>query len=232
DLNLYKYITCILVFSLQLLFNTIGTEWVYNIYEDYSYITIRSIAFKIISIILLFIFVKNATDYLWYAGITVFASVGSNALNYINAKKILDIRLTKRVNWKYHLKPILVIFASSVAITLYVSSDTTILGLLKGDYAVGIYGVAVKIYTIASSLISGLLIVTIPLLAMLLGKRRIQEYKIVLGKVISSVSILVLPAAIGLIMLSKEVVLIIAGEKYLNSIFSLQIITSAFIFSN
>ena len=230
--NLYKYITCILVFSLQLLFNTIGTEWVYNIYEDYSYITIRSIAFKIISIILLFIFVKNATDYLWYAGITVFASVGSNALNYINAKKILDIRLTKRVNWKYHLKPILVIFASSVAITLYVSSDTTILGLLKGDYAVGIYGVAVKIYTIASSLISGLLIVTIPRLAMLLGKRRIQEYKIVLGKVISSVSILVLPAAIGLIMLSKEVVLIIAGEKYLNSIFSLQIITSAFIFSN
>src|SRR5699024_5082794 len=76
--NLYKYITCILVFSLQLLFNTIGTEWVYNIYEDYSYITIRSIAFKIISIILLFIFVKNATNYLCYAVITVFAIVRSN----------------------------------------------------------------------------------------------------------------------------------------------------------
>lgn len=230
--NLYKYVTCILIFSLQLLFNTIGTEWVYNIYEDYSYITIRSIVFKIISIVLLFVFVRNSTDYLWYAGITVFASVGSNLLNYINAKKIIDIKLTKNVKWRYHLRPILVIFASSVAITLYVSSDTTILGLLKGDYAVGIYGVAVKIYSIASGLISGLLVVTIPRLAMLLGKRKIKEYKLILGKVISSVSILVLPAAVGLIMLSKEAILIIAGKKYLSSILSLQIITSAFIFSN
>lgn len=230
--NLYKYVTCILIFSLQLLFNTIGTEWVYNIYEDYSYITIRSIVFKIISIVLLFVFVRNSTDYLWYAGITVFASVGSNLLNYINAKKIIDIKLTKNIKWRYHLRPILVIFASSVAITLYVSSDTTILGLLKGDYAVGIYGVAVKIYSIASGLISGLLVVTIPRLAMLLGKRKIKEYKLILGKVISSVSILVLPAAVGLIMLSKEAILIIAGKKYLSSILSLQIITSAFIFSN
>lgn len=230
--NLYKYVTCILIFSLQLLFNTIGTEWVYNIYEDYSYITIRSIVFKIISIVLLFVFVRNSTDYLWYAGITVFASVGSNLLNYINAKKIIDIKLTKNVKWRYHLRPILVIFASSVAITLYVSSDTTILGLLKGDYAVGIYGVAVKIYSIASGLISGLLVVTIPRLAMLLGKRKIKEYKLILGKVISSVSILVLPVAVGLIMLSKEAILIIAGKKYLSSILSLQIITSAFIFSN
>lgn len=230
--NLYKYVTCILIFSLQLLFNTIGTEWVYNIYEDYSYITIRSIVFKIISIVLLFVFVRNSIDYLWYAGITVFASVGSNLLNYINAKKIIDIKLTKNVKWRYHLRPILVIFASSVAITLYVSSDTTILGLLKGDYAVGIYGVAVKIYSIASGLISGLLVVIIPRLAMLLGKRKIKEYKLILGKVISSVSILVLPAAVGLIMLSKEAILIIAGKKYLSSILSLQIITSAFIFSN
>ena len=50
--NLYNYISCILIFSLQILFTTLGTEWIYTIYEDYAYITIRSIIFKIISIIL------------------------------------------------------------------------------------------------------------------------------------------------------------------------------------
>ena len=47
--NLNNYVTCILIFSLQILFTTLGTEWIYTIYEDYAYITIRSIAFKILS---------------------------------------------------------------------------------------------------------------------------------------------------------------------------------------
>lgn len=230
--NLRNYVTCILVFGLQLFFITIGTEWLYTIYEEYQYITVRSIIFKIISIILLFILVHSPNDYLWYAAITVFASVGSNILNYIHAKSFCHIKLVRDTNWKYHLKPILIIFASSVAITLYVSSDTTILGLLRNDYAVGIYGVAVKIYTIVSGLISGLLVVTIPRLAMLIGKRKVREYNHVLQEVINSLSILGLPAAVGLVMLSKEVILIIAGKKYLDGVLSLQIITWALIFSN
>lgn len=230
--NLRNYVTCILVFSLQLFFTTIGTEWLYTIYEEYQYITIRSIVFKIISIILLFLLVHSSNDYLWYAAITVFAGAGSNILNYIHAKSFCKIRFVKDTNWKYHLKPILIIFASTVAITLYVSSDTTILGLLKNDYAVGIYSVAVKIYTIVSGLISGLLVVTIPRLAMLIGKRRVKEYNHVLQEVLNSVSILGLPAAVGLVMLSREVVLIIAGKKYLDGTLSLQIITWALIFSN
>mgnify|MGYP003494952074 FL=1 len=45
--NLHNYISCILIFGLQIIFTTIGTEWIYIIYEDYLYITIRSILFKI-----------------------------------------------------------------------------------------------------------------------------------------------------------------------------------------
>lgn len=230
--NLHNYISTILVFSIQILFTTIGTEWIYTIYEEYSYITVRSIIFKILSIVLLFALVRKPNDYLWYAGITVLASVGSNILNYFHAKSFISIKLTKKINWHFHLKPILVIFASSVAVTLYVSSDTTILGLLKDDFAVGIYGVAVKVYTMVSSMISGLLVVTIPRLAMLIGKRKVKEYRDVLQSVIDTLSVLGLPAAVGLVMLSKEVILIIAGKKYLDGIFSLQIITWAMVFSN
>ena len=42
----------------------------------------------------------------------------------------------------------------------------------------------------------------------------------------------IIPGTIGIIMLSKEVVLIIAGEKYLPSVNSLRIIALAIIFSN
>lgn len=232
--NLHNYVSCILIFSLQLLFTTLGTEWIYTIYEDYAYITIRSIVFKIVSIILLFTLVRNANDYLWYAAITVFAGVGSNLLNYIHAKSFVTIKLVKpqETNWKYHLKPILIIFATSAAITIYVSSDTTILGLLKSDYAVGIYSTSVKIYTMVNTLISSVLLVTVPRLAMLIGKKMFKEYKQVLSDVIGTLSILAFPAIVGLIMLSKEIVLIIAGEKYLPSVDSLRIISWAMLFSS
>lgn len=229
--NLNNYVTCILIFSLQILFTTLGTEWIYTIYEDYAYITIRSIAFNILSIILLFILVRKPSDYLWYATITVLAAVGSNILNFIHARSFINIRLTLNTKWRYHLKPIMIIFASAVAITIFTASDTTILGILKNDYAVGIYSTSAKIYQITEGLLSAILTVTIPRLAMLWGQKRRSEYNDVLIRVINTLGILVLPASVGLIMLSREVVLIIAGYKFLPSVNSLRIITWAMIFS-
>lgn len=229
--NLNNYVSCILIFSLQILFTTLGTEWIYTIFEDYTYITIRSIAFKIISIVLLFILVRKPADYLIYAAITVFAGVGSNIFNFIHAKSFINIKLTFYTNWRYHLKPILVIFASAMAITIYVSSDTTILGLIKNDYAVGIYTISVKIYQIAESVLSAVAMVTVPRLAFLWGKKKINAYNKVLANVVNMLGLLVLPTSIGLIMLSKEIVLIIGGKKYLPSVNSLQIIAWAVIFS-
>lgn len=229
--NLNNYFSCILIFSIQILFTTLGTEWVYTIYEDYTYITIRSIVFKIFSIVLLFLLVKKSTDYLIYALITVFAGVGSNFLNFIYAKNFVHIKLTSKLNLHVHLKPILVIFASSIAITIYLSSDMTILGILKNDYAVGIYSTSVKIYSIAQNMLSAVLTVTIPRLAFLWGQRKLKEYNGVLTKVINTLGVMVLPAAVGLIMMSREVILIIASKKYLPSADSLRIISWAIIFS-
>ena len=230
--NLNKYVSCILIFSLQIFFTTIGAEWVYIIFEDYSYITVRSIIFKIISILFLFLFVRHKNDYLWYAAITVFSSVGSNIFNFLYAKKFCDIKLVFHINWKYHLKPILVIFATTLAVNIYLSSVTTILGLIRSDYAVGIYSTSVKIYSIVATLLGSVVAVTVPRLSMLMGKRRIKEYKNIFLQVINLLNLFVIPGTIGIIMLSKAVVLIIACEKYLPSVNSLRIIALAIIFSN
>ncbi|MCT3395875.1 flippase [Lentilactobacillus hilgardii] len=229
--RLEEYSICILIFSVQILFTTIGTEWIYTIYEDFSYITVRSILFKVISIILLFLLVKKSTDYYWYAGITVFASVGSNILNYVHLRKFVRLKLTSKVNWRKHLRPILIIFASQLAVSIYVYSDNTILGLLKNDYAVGIYSISVKIYTIAQGLLTSVLAVTIPRLAMLYGKSLFKKYNNLLNNLINTLLVLSIPATIGLMMLSKDIVIIIANEKYLPSVTSLQIISFAILFS-
>ena len=65
-----------------------------------------------------------------------------------------------------HVKPILIIFASNIAIMIYVYSDTTMLGFITSDYEVGIYSVSVKIYNMIKNLLSSILIVSIPRLSM------------------------------------------------------------------
>jgi len=227
----HSYTACILIFSLQIFFTTLGTEWLYSIYEEYTYITVRSIAFKIISIALLFSFVRKPGDYLNYAAITVFATVGSNVLNFINARKICSVRIKFHFDLKKILVPVLVIFASNVAIQIYVNSDTTMLGYLKDDYTVGIYSVSTKIYTMVKTVLAAALTVAIPRLSMYAGKKMEKEYDALMLKLTNSLFFLTIPAMVGLIALSREVVLIIAGEKYISSQNSLVILTIAIIFS-
>ncbi|MBT8951558.1 hypothetical protein BTI19_09515, partial [Lactobacillus delbrueckii subsp. bulgaricus] len=75
---------------------------------------------------------------------------------------------------KAHIKPVFTIFFSTLAVNIYVASDTTLLGFIKGNYAVGIYGVASKIYGTMAPFLASILIVTIPRLAMLFGKKIVK----------------------------------------------------------
>ena len=209
------YAVIIAVFSIEILFTTIGTEWIYSIYEEYAYITIRSIIFKVISIILLFLLVKKPDDYIVYAGITVFANAGSNILNFIHAKKYCSLKFDIGLALKRHLKPIMIIFASTVATTIYINSDTTMLGFMGTDFEVGIYSVSSKIYRIVKQMLAAILIVTIPRLSLLMGQKRIEEYKNILTQIFNVLVMLVFPSVTGLILLSKEVVLLISGKEYI-----------------
>ena len=228
--KLSAYTALIWVFSIQIIFTTIGIEWVYSIYEDYEYITIISVVFKIVSIVLIFIFVRDSGDTINYVAITVFEVVGSNILNLIHSRKYFQIVKIHIKDCARHLKPILVIFASNIAIMIYVYSDTTMLGFMQTDYEVGIYSVSVKIYNIVKNLLASVLIVSIPRLSMYYGNGKIKEFTNTAQKVYDSITALVIPAVIGLICVSKQVVLVISGEAYISAESSLRILCIALLF--
>lgn len=128
------------------------------------------------------------------------------------------------------MKPILIIFASNIAIMIYVYSDTTMLGFMQTDYEVGIYSVSVKIYNIVKNLLSAVLIVSIPRLSMYYGSGKIKEFESTAQKVYDSITALVMPAVIGLLCVSKQVVLVISGEAYISAQSSLRILCIALLF--
>ncbi|MBS3202808.1 oligosaccharide flippase family protein [Turicibacter bilis] len=229
--KLHSYFGFLAIESITILGTTLGINWLYSIYEDYVYITIRTFAFQLISLILLFVLVRDENDYLVYVGINVFSAVGSNVLNLIHSKKYVDIGLTCKPNFKKHIRPILVIFASTIAITIYVNSDMTILGALKTDYEVGLYSVSVKIYTIIKQLVASMVIVALPRVTSYLSEGNVNKYIDTVKILFQVVFTFTIPIAIGLFMVSDNVILLISGSAYLEASISLKILALCIIFA-
>ena len=86
----------ILIYSVTLFFTTIGIDWLYSALEEFKYITIRSIVFKAISVVMMVLLVKNPDDYIVYECILIFSTVGSNVFNFIHARHFIDFRGLKQ----------------------------------------------------------------------------------------------------------------------------------------
>lgn len=224
------YKTLLIILSLQIIFKTIGIEWIYSIYEDYAYITLRSIIFQIISLILLFVLVRNENSVNMYAVITGISAVGSNVLNYFHAKKYCKVNFGWKIDWNKHLKPIMVLFAMSVTVTIYVSSDTTILGFLCDDYTVGVYSVSVKIYSIVKTVLSSVLVVSIPRLSALLGTNDKKKFNFVASDIYKTLLTVVIPAIVGIILLRNQIVLLLSDVTYISASSSLLLLSVALFF--
>ena len=131
----------------------------------------------------------------------------------INQSNFIQIKFNFSVNWRQHLRPILVIFASTVVVTICVSSDITLLGVMENDYTVGIYTVVVKLCHIVQGVLAAILTVVIPRLAWLWGKKRCLEYNSLLKQLFNGLLLLALSIVTGITMLSRAIILLIAGQK-------------------
>lgn len=227
--KLHSYLILIAILSLEILFRTIGTEWLYSIYEEYAYITIRSIVFQILSLILMFTFVRDTGDLYIYAIIVVIANAGNNLVNFIHAKKLCKFKFKWSFELKKHIKPILMIFSISIATTIYVSSDTTLLGFFTSDYKVGIYSVSVKIYKLIKTCLSSVLVVAIPRLSHYLGQREYEKYNHTFNRTFQALITIVFPAVVGLFCMSRQIVILIAGDSFVEATLSLRLLVIALI---
>lgn len=223
----HQYTVLLAILSLQILFKTVGIEWIYSIEEDYAYITIRSILFYIISLVLMFLLVRSENDVNLYAVVTVISAVGSNVFNFVHARRYCRIRFVRHIDWKKHFHPVMVLFAMSATVSIYVSSDVTVLGLLCDDTAVGIYTVSTRVYNLVKTVLGSVIVVSIPRLSMLLGKKGMGEFKAVARDIYSTLLTLVIPSMLGIILLRKQIILLIAGEQYLEASASLALLAVA-----
>lgn len=222
--------------SITILLNACGMEWLYRALEQYDYITKRSVVFKIIAVILMFLFVHREDDYTIYTLITVLASSGSQVLNLAYSRKFINWKLinpfdSKRLFApKRHLKFILVFFLMSCATTIYTHMDSVMLGFICNDEIVGFYNAAVKIKTFLIAIVTSISGVLLPRTSYYIKNKAIDQFRIICQKSLYIVFILGLSFVVFFSIFAKNTILFLSGESYLNSIKPMLVITPTVLF--
>ena len=192
-------ITCLTVLS-----SVFSLGWLYSGLEQYDYITKRSLFFKIISLILIFILVKDREDYIVYSSITLFSTLGSNIMNVYHSRKYVSFKLKKNLKFKKHIKPILYLFSSLLAVNVYTNLDTVMLGFVNGDEAVGLYSVASKIKWLLLMLITSGSAVLLPRLSLYVSNKERDKFNKILKDTTSLILMISIPMAIYFIFMAKD----------------------------
>lgn len=208
----------------SIILTTIGIEWLYRALEQYVYITIRSLIFKAISIVAMFLLVRSQDDYVAYGLITVIASSASFILNFINAHKYIGFSSVGKYNFKRHWKPIAVFFAMACATTIYTHLDVVMLGFMKTDADVGYYNAAVKIKTILVSVVTSLGTVILPRVSYYVSHGQKEEFERVCKKALGFVFLSAFPLTVYFILFAKEGIFFLSGEAFAGSIIPMQVI--------
>ena len=220
----YQDKTLFLIISLTIIFNTIGMEWLYKALEQYTYITIRSIIFKFVALIAMFVLVHQKQDYVVYGGITILAASASNVFNFINVHKFITLKPFKNYDLKRHWKAIAVFFAMSCATTVYTNLDSVMLGFMKTDTDVGYYNAAVKIKTILVSIVTSLGVVLLPRASYYIEHDLKDEFYRITNKAIEFATLVAFPMTLYFILFAKEGIFFLSGDAYEGSILPMQII--------
>ena len=202
-----------------------GVEWFYQGIEQYSYITERSVAFKLISLVATFLLVRSPDDYLVYGAIIAVVMCGNNLFNLLRLHRMVNLREPVRLNLRSHLRPLAAFATQSIASAVYLSFDSTILGIMSaGNYQVGLYQLATKLKAVMFQVLNAVLGVLIPRLSYHLKNDDRQAFLLLLTKGLG-ITLNICAAICGyLLVFAEPVVVLVSGEGFADAAGPLRLI--------
>ena len=213
-----------LLYSLTILLNALGMEWLYQALEQYAYITVRSLVFKVIALAATFLLVHSEEDYLIYAAIAIFASSASNLVNFFHARRYISLRPVRGCEFKRHFRAVALFFAMACATTIYASLDEVMLGFMTTDAVVGHYHAAVKVKTILVSMVTALGAVLLPRASYYVEHGLLDEFRRITGKALHFVLLAALPLLLYFILFAREGILVLSGSAFEKAVLPMQIL--------
>ncbi|HDD45377.1 MAG TPA: flippase [Candidatus Desulfofervidus auxilii] len=205
--------------------NVLFPIWFFQGMERMKYITILNIVAKGIFTICIFIFIRKMADYLYVPLInsTGFLVAGGLSLRIVSKDFGIKFMLPSFKAIKHQLKEGWHIFISTVAISLYTTSNTFILGLFTNNTIVGYYAAAEKIMRAVQGLLVPISQTVYPHISKLVSESKEKALNFIrkLVKIVGSISFII---SLSIFIFANLIVNIVLGLQYRQSIIVLRIL--------
>lgn len=219
--NLNKIKSILMIYSINIFSNIFYVEWANEGFENYKFITIKTIIIRLMYVLGIFILVKSKDDYLIYVILNTLFILFNNFISFIFIKKNIGFTF-KGIFIKKHFKYLIAsLIISSYGLFFY-QLDKLILGKNTNDFNVSMYSVSNMIMFMILTLLQTILTVTIPRLTNFLSNNK-EKYNDLLNKLYKFYCIVSIPVSIGVIILSKEILIIYGGQEYIGANITLKL---------
>ena len=216
------------IVGLAVIFNILNVDWFFQGIQEYDYIAIRSFIVKIVLLICIVLFVKNEKDLYVYAALSTIASVGNYLFNIFRLREYIVFTF-KDLEFSEHLRHILVLFASCIAVEIYVLADTTMLDIMCDSTTVGYYAMSTRIIMLVRSLTVAISAVFLPQMSYLYYSGKKSDFLQLVNKGIHILGTISAPIALGLFLTADDAIIVAFGGEFTNSILSTRILSISII---
>lgn len=227
--ELNRYDELFYIGSAKILFTAFLIEWFYTGMEDFRYITLRSVAVKILYVISIFLFVKGPQDYRMYFYLTVAMTVVNSVINLVHARGLVKVDFKEMFNFRY-IGQNLTLGIYSVMTSMYLTFNVMYLGLMTGNVQVGYYTTAYKLYTVVVGLFSAFTSVMLPRMSALVSGDQTDRFRRLVTRSFSAMSLFSIPLILCSMVMAPQIVGVLAGPGYEGAVLPMRIIMPAVLF--
>ncbi len=207
--------------------NVLFPTWLFQGMEYMKYTSILNIIGKLIFTVLIFVMIHQASDYILVPVINSFGYLVVGVLGIYVALTRFDIQLSvpSLKSIKHHLNEGWHVFLSTIAINMYTTTNTFLLGLLTNNTLVGYYSIAEKFITAANGLFSPISQALYPYISRTVHNEDKTSNIIRIRKLTKLAAMLGAIFSLGLFIFADPLISILFGPEYASSIVILRILS-------
>ncbi|MEG0034734.1 oligosaccharide flippase family protein [Anaerorhabdus sp.] len=136
--------------------------WVFGGIENFKLTVIRGITIKLVTLILLFVIVRNENDLWKYTLIMTGGMLLGNLILWKSWHKYFDFIKPKINEVLLEIKPLIILFIPTIAVTIYTTMDKIMLGSISGEIYTAYYEYSSKLVAIPMGFITSFGLVMLP----------------------------------------------------------------------
>ena len=205
-----------LILTMSILGTMFDITWFFKGLEMFKVTVLRSAVFKLLGVAAIFLFVKASTDVAAYVAIMSASTMLSMLSLWMALPKLLAPVDWHALNLRPHLRETLVFFVPTIASSIYLVLDRTLLGIITGNNAEnGYYQQAEKIIGMGKAVVyTSINSVLTTRISYLFSQKKLDEIRRRIGDSMNYILTMGCGCTFGIMGIAKRFVPVFFGDGY------------------